>query len=87
MFSSFSVYFSSPATCVFHSVFVLLFSVLPLKWEGLFLHCAVPRGQLQAPCCRLSATAVEIIDFFFSYPRVRPSYFWAIQPNVRADWP
>lgn len=42
MFSCFSFYFSSPATSVFHSVFVLLFSVLPLKQEGLFLHGAVP---------------------------------------------
>lgn len=74
VFSRFSVYFSSPATCVFHSVFAVLFSVLPLKQEGLFLRRAVPWGQLQAACCRLNVTAMEIINFFFFLlsPRLLP---------------
>lgn len=42
MFSCFSMYFSSPATRIFHSVFVLLFFCAPFEAGGSVPAHAVP---------------------------------------------
>lgn len=81
VFCQLSVYFSSAATCVFYSVFVLLCSGFPLKCEGLFLCRAVPA----TPGCLLQAHCYSHGDFFF-FLSPHPNS-WAIQPNVRTDWP